>query len=178
MAAFYAYESQVPRIAQEKNRGLRELYGADEKTCGYFTLHTSADVYHSQVWRQQLAKRIDGNPEAAVKALVAGEAAAKALWRALDIVLLIGLPWLAVDLWSAQFGLKELQWLGAGWVLALLWVRNLFRFYGRVAKSNFPFLDCAVAPLGLPLFIVLLYRSWFQHKVVKQVSWKGRTYEG
>ena len=56
---------------------------------------------------------------------------------------------------------------------ALLWVRNLFRFYGRVAKSNFPFFDCAISPLGLPLFIWLLYRSWFQHKILKRVSWKG-----
>ena len=84
LAAFYAYESQVPRVAAEKARGLRETYGADEKTCGYFNLHTTADVYHSQVWQQQLAKRIEANPETADKALAAGEAAAKALWRALD----------------------------------------------------------------------------------------------
>src|SRR5271163_2474363 len=32
LAAFYVYESQVPRIAQEKDRGLRDMYGADEKT--------------------------------------------------------------------------------------------------------------------------------------------------
>lgn len=84
LAAFYAYESQVPRVAKEKARGLHEIYGADEKTCGYFTLHTTADVYHSQVWKQQLAKRLEQNPQAAEKALEAGEAAAKALWRALD----------------------------------------------------------------------------------------------
>jgi hypothetical protein len=24
--------------------------------------------------------------------------------------------------------------------------------------------------------VVLLYRSWFQHKILKQVSWKGRSY--
>jgi len=54
LAAFYAYESQVPRVAKEKARGLREMYGAAEKTYGYFTLHTTADVFHSQVWRQQL----------------------------------------------------------------------------------------------------------------------------
>src|SRR5215472_10654050 len=29
LAAFYAYESQVPRVAQEKARGLLEMYGAD-----------------------------------------------------------------------------------------------------------------------------------------------------
>jgi pyrroloquinoline-quinone synthase len=84
LSAFYAYESQVPRVAKEKARGLREMYGADEKTCGYFTLHTTADVYHSRVWRQQLAKRLEANPQAAERALVAGEAAAKMLWRSLD----------------------------------------------------------------------------------------------
>jgi pyrroloquinoline-quinone synthase len=84
LAAFYAYESQVPRIAAEKDRGLRELYGADEKTRGYFTLHTTADVYHSQIWRKQLKKHIETNPETADKALAAAEAAAKALWNALD----------------------------------------------------------------------------------------------
>jgi pyrroloquinoline-quinone synthase len=84
LAAFYAYESQVPRVAQEKARGLRDKYGADEKTCGYFTLHATADVYHARVWRQQLEARLKENPEGAEKALEAGEGAAKALWRALD----------------------------------------------------------------------------------------------
>jgi pyrroloquinoline-quinone synthase len=84
LAAFYAYESQVPRVAKEKARGLREMYGADEKTCGYFTLHTTADVHHSQVWRQQLARQVEQNPRATERALEAAETAAKSLWRALD----------------------------------------------------------------------------------------------
>ncbi len=84
LAAFYAYESQVPRIAQEKDRGLRDLYGADERTRAYFTLHTSADVYHSQVWRKQLEKRVKASPKAAEKALAAAETAARKLWEALD----------------------------------------------------------------------------------------------
>jgi pyrroloquinoline-quinone synthase len=84
LAAFYAYESQVPRVAQAKDRGLRDLYGADEKTRGYFTLHTTADVYHSQVWRTQLEKRVKTNPERAEKALTAAESTAKALWTVLD----------------------------------------------------------------------------------------------
>jgi len=84
LAAFYAYESQVPRVAQEKDRGLRKLYSADEKTRAYFTLHSTADVHHSQLWRKQLEKRIKENPEAAEKALAAAESAAKALWNALD----------------------------------------------------------------------------------------------
>lgn len=84
LAAFYAYESQVPRVAKEKARGLRERYGADERTIAYFSLHTTADVYHSQIWRQQLGKRLEAHPAMAEKALAAGENAARALWRALD----------------------------------------------------------------------------------------------
>ena len=84
LAAFYAYESQVPRIAQEKERGLREMYGADDKTCGYFALHATADVYHSRVWRKQLEKRIAQHPESAEAALDAAEDAARMLWKALD----------------------------------------------------------------------------------------------
>ena len=84
LAAFYAYESQVPRVSMEKERGLREWYGADEQTTRYFALHATADVYHSNVWREQLAKRVAANPESAETALHAAETAAKALWNALD----------------------------------------------------------------------------------------------
>ena len=84
LAAFYVYESQVPRVAKEKDRGLRERYGADEKTCGYFALHGTADIYHSKVWRAQLENRIAENPGAAQGALDAAENTAKLLWQALD----------------------------------------------------------------------------------------------
>jgi pyrroloquinoline-quinone synthase len=84
LAAFYAYESQVPRVAKEKERGLRDMYQADDKTCGYFTLHATADIYHSNVWRKQLADRLAVNPEAAQAALDAAEHTAKLLWQALD----------------------------------------------------------------------------------------------
>ena len=84
LAAFYAYESQVPRVAEEKARGLKERYGANDTTCGYFTLHATADVFHSRVWRNQLAKQVEASPEAADRALSAAEAAARALWHALD----------------------------------------------------------------------------------------------
>jgi pyrroloquinoline-quinone synthase len=84
LAAFYAYESQVPRVAAEKARGLREMYSADEKTYGYFTLHTTADVYHSRVWRNFLEKEVERDATVAELALAAGENAAKALWNALD----------------------------------------------------------------------------------------------
>lgn len=84
LAAFYAYESQVPRIATEKERGLRAWYGADDRTCRYFTLHQTADLYHSQVWRKLLEKNLTKDPAVANKALEAAENAAKALWTVLD----------------------------------------------------------------------------------------------
>jgi len=84
LAALYAYESQVPRIAVEKERGLREMYGADDKTCGYFSVHAEADVHHARVWRSLLKKRITEHPEAADAALDAAESAARMLWQALD----------------------------------------------------------------------------------------------
>ena len=83
LATFYAYESQVPRVAKEKARGLKEMYGADNATCRYFTLHTTADVRHSQVWKELLSKEVADETSAA-RALDAAESAAKALWTALD----------------------------------------------------------------------------------------------
>lgn len=83
LAAFYAYESQVPRVAREKAKGLRERYGADDKTCKYFDLHEAADVHHAAVWREQLGKRIAAGGDAK-KALAAAETVAQALWRALS----------------------------------------------------------------------------------------------
>jgi hypothetical protein len=148
-------------LAKRRKIGLRFRY-ADDAVSTRMYRSTSAII---EGWTKNLA-------------LLFNNALALALWRALDIALLIGLPWLALELWNAHFTARSLEWLGAGWVLILLWLRNLVRFYARVAKSNFRFMDCALSPLGLPLFVVLLYRSWFQHKVFKQVSWKGRTYAG
>jgi pyrroloquinoline-quinone synthase len=84
LAAFYAYESQVPRVAAEKERGLRDLYGANAKTCRYFTLHKTADVHHAQVWRELLDEQLASDPAKADAALNAAENAAAALWNALD----------------------------------------------------------------------------------------------
>ncbi|MGC2503233.1 MAG: glycosyl transferase, partial [Silvibacterium sp.] len=88
----------------------------------------------------------------------------------LDLLLLLGLP--VLTFWIYEVSSRPILWI----IVLLLWVRTLWRFYRRVAKSNFPEGDCALAPLGLPLFAALLYRSWFHHTVTKQVSWKGREY--
>ena len=147
--------------AKRRKVGLRFRY-ADDAVATRMYRSTAAMI---EGWTKNLA-------------LLFNNALSIAMWRALDFLLLFGLPFLAVELWNAHFTARSLTWLAGGWILALLWVRTLFRFYLRVAKSNFPFADCALAPLGLPLFVFLLYRSWFQHRVLKQVSWKGRTYPG
>ena len=84
LAAFYAYESQVPRVAAEKAKGLKERYGADRKTCSYFDLHKFADVEHSRVWGELLESEIEEHPEQLEAALASAEEAAKQLWAVLD----------------------------------------------------------------------------------------------
>jgi pyrroloquinoline-quinone synthase len=84
LSAFYAYESQVPRIAEAKWSGLEEHYGADERTGGYFRLHRTADVRHAQVWRESLTTLLEENTSQSEAALRATERVCKALWRALD----------------------------------------------------------------------------------------------
>jgi glycosyltransferase involved in cell wall biosynthesis len=146
-------------LAKRRKVGLRFRY-ADDAVSTHMYRSTSAMI---EGWTKNLALLFDNS-------------LALSIWRALDLILLFCLPFLAIELWSARFSARGVEWIGAGWILALLWVRTLVRFYSRVAKSNFPFRDCALAPLGLPLFVALLYRSWFQHRILKQINWKGRTY--
>jgi pyrroloquinoline-quinone synthase len=44
----------------------------------------TADVHHARVWRNALAAELAAHPEETEAALTAGEAAARALWTALD----------------------------------------------------------------------------------------------
>ncbi len=100
-------------------------------------------------------------------ALLFPHALSLAMWRLLDL----GLFLLPVFLWVFPY---LITWQKVA--LLLVWARTLMRFYRRVARSNFPAIDVAVSPLGLPLFITLLVRSWMMHKVTRRVSWKGREY--
>jgi glycosyltransferase involved in cell wall biosynthesis len=88
-------------------------------------------------------------------------------WRAVDLLLLIGLPLLLWHFFSVPL---------ARYALGLVWLRVLWRFYARVAKSNFSAVDCALSIFALPLFCLLLVSSWWQHSVRNQVEWKGRSY--
>jgi pyrroloquinoline-quinone synthase len=85
LGAFYAYESQVPRIAAEKRAGLKKFCGANDATCAYFTLHMTADVHHAKVWRGLIEQTIDERGDAAASEVLGGmRQGARALWRALD----------------------------------------------------------------------------------------------
>lgn len=91
-----------------------------------------------------------------------------ACWRLLDLLLYVGLPVLA-------FGLYWLIPWQRG-LLLLIWARTLWRFYRRVARSNFPPADIALSIVGVPLFAYMLILSSIQHRVRRKVSWKGRDY--
>lgn len=84
IGALFAYESQVPRIAAEKRSGLQRHYGADERTCEYFTVHEKADVHHAGVWRRMISEMVEGENARAAEALEGISSAARALWSALD----------------------------------------------------------------------------------------------
>jgi glycosyltransferase involved in cell wall biosynthesis len=93
-----------------------------------------------------------------------------AAWRVLDVLLFFGLPGLAVGMYWLQPWQRGVLWV--------LWLRTLWRFYSRVARSNFPASDVVISILGVPLFVYLLLRSVVDHKVKKAVAWKERTYAG
>lgn len=100
-------------------------------------------------------------------ALLFPHALSLAAWRTLDIALFL-LPLVLIPLHYLVFWQQI--------VILLIWVRTLFRFYKRVARSNFGVIDCAISVFALPLFIALLVRSWMQHRVFHRVAWKGREY--
>ena len=78
LAAIYAYEAQVPAIAQAKIRGLKDHYEVtDDYSIAFWHVHESLDVQHAQGERQMLATVAEADPEAAVAAT---EQALEAWW--------------------------------------------------------------------------------------------------
>lgn len=146
-------------LVKRRKLGLRFRYAPDA---------LSARMYRSfgqmcEGWKKNLA-------------LLFGNPLITAVWKLLDLALIIGLPLLA---WHLTGYLSvSMPWLSARLVLLLIWARTMWRFYRRVARSNFPLTDCLLSVFGLPLFIWLLWQSWFDHTVTKRVVWKGREYKG
>src|SRR6201996_2855150 len=139
----------IAHLVKRRKLGLRFRYAPD-------ALSTRMYRSFAQMW-EGWTKNLD---------LLFGNCLALAAWRLLDIALIAGLPLLA---WYFFLPLPRALFL-------LLWLRTLWRVYRPVARSNFPAADCALSVFGLPLFSVLLYRSWFHHTVLRRVSWKGRDY--
>jgi len=84
VAAVYAYERQVPQVAQAKIDGLKLRYGIEDgRTLQFFELHSSLDVEHSEAERRMLADVRGEDGEAAIEG--AG-AALEAWWGFLDAV--------------------------------------------------------------------------------------------
>lgn len=84
LGALYAYESQVPEIANSKIHGLRTRYDVhDEKTLEFFTVHEAADVEHRNVILEMLEKLPPAQQELARQS---ARKAAQSLWDFLSDV--------------------------------------------------------------------------------------------
>src|SRR6266542_1084047 len=84
VAAVYAYERQVPAVAQAKLDGRRQRYGiSDSRTLGFFETHSVLDVEHSEAERRIVA---DLGPRHEDEVIKATEAALDAWWGFLDAV--------------------------------------------------------------------------------------------
>jgi len=84
LAALFAYESQIPGVAQTKREGLKEFYDLDdERAVSFFRVHESIDVLHNQL-ELQLLEDSCTEPEEQANAIDSARNAARALWGFLD----------------------------------------------------------------------------------------------
>ncbi|MGH9716136.1 MAG: iron-containing redox enzyme family protein [Candidatus Acidiferrales bacterium] len=84
VSAFYAYEAQVPEIAERKIACLRRFYDVYEpRALAYFTAQQEADARRRSAWRSWLVTqpKIDE-----FGAMCSAERTLKAIWGALDAV--------------------------------------------------------------------------------------------
>ena len=84
LAAVYAYEAQVPRVAASKIDGLRRFYGITEgPALQFFQVHGVLDVDHSEAEAGMVERLADGDED---EILAATGAALDAWWGFLDAV--------------------------------------------------------------------------------------------
>lgn len=78
LGALYAYEHQIPEIADVKIDGLKKFYDvSDEPTLKFFTVHAEADIEH----REALEMLLDGlDEEDREEAQLGARMVAEALW--------------------------------------------------------------------------------------------------
>lgn len=83
IAALYAYESQVPKIAQSKIEGLENFYGMNTPDAlDYFRVHINADREHSRVERELLESALNSEDSPAIEESV--EVVLNSLWDLLS----------------------------------------------------------------------------------------------
>lgn len=82
LGALYAYESQVPAIADQKIAGLWDFYGfKNERGLKFFRVHLEADNIHSATARNAFDKMTEDEKG---EAIVAAKSAAESLWNFLS----------------------------------------------------------------------------------------------
>ena len=141
----------LARNIKRGTRALRLRYAPDALSTRMY--RTTSDLIEG--WNKNLALLFSNPLLMAASAL-------------LQFLLLFGIPLIAI-----------VYPFFVNWQRVALWVvwgRGLLFFFNRVRRSNFSWLDCTLAIAGLPLFGVLLIRSFLQVKVRRQVEWKGRRY--
>ncbi len=83
LAALYAYESQIPAVAETKIDGLQRFYGiTDAPSLAYFRVHQEADVAHSAAELALLECHLS-DPDSG-DAEAASQRALDALWELLS----------------------------------------------------------------------------------------------
>jgi pyrroloquinoline-quinone synthase len=82
LGILYAYESQVPEVADFKIKALQNFYNVqDARTLSFFEVHREADVHH----RHEIASLIAAlSPAEQAEAEAAAVEGARALWQFLD----------------------------------------------------------------------------------------------
>jgi pyrroloquinoline-quinone synthase len=84
LAALYAYESQIPAIAEVKIDGLKRFYGIDAPSdYEFFSVHQVADVYHAQS-TSSLIENYAKTEEQQAEVVQAAKTVANALWNFMD----------------------------------------------------------------------------------------------
>ena len=155
VAASLVEDVDLAYLVKRTELGLRFRYAPEMVSARMYA--TAGDLW--QGWVKNLA-------------LLIHNALPLALWRLLDIVLVIALPLIALGYWQPVGPLQTI----ARAALGLIWLRTLWRIWRRAARSNFAATNLALAILGLPVFSALLVHSWYAHTVAHRAAWKGRSY--
>lgn len=93
-----------------------------------------------------------------------------ACYRGLEFVVIAG------TLLSAVVMLFDQYYAAAGAFFGFCVLRYMV-FFARISKAHFPIKANIAAFFGLPLFVWLLWQSWFHANIRGVVTWKGRAYK-